>query len=79
MFFTILFRLFTDVLRMQFSRTMLALGPGSTHLVMAANLWPRYDHVEGCVAVHEQRVNCFLNTRLFAGFCTADNNVRAII
>ena len=24
---------------------------GSTHLVMAANLWPRYDHIESCVAV----------------------------
>ena len=44
--------LFHDVLRTQFSRTMLILGPGSTHLVMAANLWPWYDHIESCVAVH---------------------------
>ena len=25
---------------------MLVLGSGSTHLVTAANLWPRYDHIE---------------------------------
>ena len=31
---------------------MRVLGPGSTHLVTAANLWPRYDHIESCVAVH---------------------------
>ena len=49
---TILFRLFTDVSRMQFPRTMLVLGPGSTHLVTAVNLWPRYNHIESCVAVH---------------------------
>ena len=49
---TILFRLFTDVSRMQFPWTMLGLGPGSTHLVMAANPWPRYEHIESCVAVH---------------------------
>ena len=49
---TILFRLFTDVSQTQFSRTMLGLGPGSTHLVTAANLWPRYEHIESCVAVH---------------------------
>ena len=49
---TILFRLFTDVSRTQFARTMLVLGPDSTHLVTAANLWPRYDHIESCVAVH---------------------------
>ena len=49
---TILFRLFTDVSRTQFPWTMLVLGPGSSHLVTAANLWPRYDHIESCVAVH---------------------------
>ena len=49
---------------------MLVLGPGSTHLVTAANLWPRYDHIESCVAVHIQRVNYLVNTRLFAGKCT---------
>ena len=27
-------------------------GSGSTHLVTEANLWPRYDHIESCVAVH---------------------------
>ena len=48
-------------------RTMLVLGPGSTHVVTATNLWPRYDHIESCVAVHSQRVNCLVNTRLFAG------------
>ena len=37
---TILCRLFTDVSRTQFPRTRLVLGPGSTHLVTAANLWP---------------------------------------
>ena len=37
------------------STTMLVLGPGSTHLVTAANLWPRYDHIERCVAVHLQQ------------------------
>ena len=31
---------------------MLVLSPGSTHLVTAANLWPRYEHIESCVAVH---------------------------
>ena len=46
---TILFRLFTDVSRTQFPRTMLGLV---THLVTAANLWPRYEHIESCVAVH---------------------------
>ena len=35
-----------------FPRTMLVLGPGSTHLVTAADLWPRYNHIESCVAVH---------------------------
>ena len=35
-----------------FPRTMLILGPGSTHLVTAAILWPRYRHIESCVAVH---------------------------
>ena len=49
---TILFRLFTHVSRTQFPRTMLVLGLGSTHLVTAANLWPRYDHIESCVPVH---------------------------
>ena len=47
-----LFRLFTDVSRKQFARTMLVLGPSLTHLVTAANLWPRYEHIESCVAVH---------------------------
>ena len=47
-----LFRLFTDVSRTRFPRTMLVLGPGSTHVVTAANLWPRYDHIESCGAVH---------------------------
>ena len=28
------------------------LGPDSTHLVTAANLWSRYDHIESCVAMH---------------------------
>ena len=37
---TILFRLFTDVARTLFPRTMLVLGQGSTHLVTAAILWP---------------------------------------
>ena len=48
---TILFRLFTYISWTQIPRTMV-LGPGSTHLVTAANLWPRYDHIESCVAVH---------------------------
>ena len=47
-----LFCLFIDVSRTQFPRTMLVLGPGSTHLVTAANLWPRYDHIESCEAMH---------------------------
>ena len=51
-FCTILFRLFTDVARTLFPRTMLVLGQGSTHLVTAAILWPRYEHIESCVAVH---------------------------
>ena len=29
----------------------LVLGPGSTYIVTAANLWPRYDHIESCVDV----------------------------
>ena len=49
---TILFRHFTDVSRTQFPRTMLVLGPGSTHRVTAANPWPWYDHIESYVAVH---------------------------
>ena len=40
---------------------MLVLGPGSTHLVTAANLWPWYDHIESCVAMHKQHVNCLVN------------------
>ena len=43
---------FHRISRTQFPRTMLVRGPGSTHLVTAANLWPRYDHFESCVAVH---------------------------
>ena len=46
---TILFRLFTDVSRTQFQRTTLVLGPGRAHLVTAANLWPRYDHIESAL------------------------------
>ena len=49
---TILFRLFTDVSRKKFPRIVLVLVSGSTNLVTAANLWPRYDHIESCVAVH---------------------------
>ena len=45
------FALNTDVSRTQFPRIMLVLGPGITHLVTAANLWPRYDHIESCAAV----------------------------
>ena len=65
---TILFRLFTDVSRTQFPRNMFILGPGSTYLVTAAKLWPRYEQIESCVAVHLQRVNCLVNTRLFVGY-----------
>ena len=32
-------------------RTMLVLGPGSTHLVTAANPWPPYEHIESCDAL----------------------------
>ena len=46
---TILFRHFTDVSGTLFPRTMLVLGPGSTHLV---TLWLRYDHIESSIAVH---------------------------
>ena len=49
---TILFRLFTDVSRAQFPGTMLVLGPGTTHLVTAAIMWPRYMHIESYIAVH---------------------------
>ena len=49
---TILFRLFPDVARTLFPRTMLVLGQGSIHLVTAAILWPRYERIESCVAVH---------------------------
>ena len=49
---TILFRLFTDVARTLFPRTMLFLGQGSTHLVTAAIMCPWYEHIESCVAVH---------------------------
>ena len=68
---TILFRLITDVSRTQFPRTMLVLGPDSTHLVTAANLWPRYDHIKSCVAVH-----CLVNTWLLI---TCDIALYAII
>ena len=33
-------------------RVILVLGPGTTHLVTAAILWPRYKHTESCTAVH---------------------------
>ena len=33
-------------------RTMLVQGQGSTYLVTAAILWPRYEHIEYYVAVH---------------------------
>ena len=55
----------TDVSWTQFPPTMLVLGLGSSYLVTAANLWPRYDHIESYVAV--QRVNCLVNIRLFSG------------
>ena len=73
---TFLFRLITDVLRTQFLRTMLVLEPGSTHLMTAAILWPRYVHNGSCVAVNLQRVNCLVNTRLSAGKCMAYRNAR---
>ena len=47
---TILFRLFTDVTRTLFLRTMLVLGQGNTRLVTAAILLPQYVHIESCVA-----------------------------
>ena len=53
---TILFRLFTDVSRTQFPRTMLVLGPGTTHLVTAAILWPRYRHIGSCVDTYRVKV-----------------------
>ena len=40
------FAFFTNVSQMQFPRTILVPGPGSTHLVAAANQWPRYHHIE---------------------------------
>ena len=49
-FLHILFHLFTDVARTLFPRTMLVLGQDSTHLMTAAILWPRHDHIESCVA-----------------------------
>ena len=51
-FCTILFHLFTDVVRMLFPWTMLVLGQDNAHLVTAAILWPQYEHIESCVAVH---------------------------
>ena len=53
---------FHDVVRTLFPRTILVLGQGSTHLVMAAILWPLYEHIESCVAVHLQHMNCLVNT-----------------
>ena len=35
-----------------FHRLFSFYGPGSTHLVMTANMCPRYDHIESSVAVH---------------------------
>ena len=32
--------------------SMFVLGPGSTHLVTEAKLWPRYDLIESCIAVY---------------------------
>ena len=43
-------RCLANVISTDYARSR--VGPGSTHLVTAANLWPRYDHVESCVAVH---------------------------
>ena len=37
---------------------MLVLGPGSIHLVTAANLWPRYDHIESCVVNARLLIMC---------------------
>ena len=48
----ILFRLFTDVAQTLFPRTMLILGQGSTHLMTAAILWLRYEHIGSCIAMH---------------------------
>ena len=38
--------------QMSRERTMLVLGQGSIHLVTAAILWPRYEHIKSYVAVH---------------------------
>ena len=38
--------------RTLFARTIPVLGQGSTNLVTAVILWPRYEHIESCVAVH---------------------------
>ena len=46
---TISFCLFSDVARTLFARIMPVLGQGSTHLVTP---WPRYEHIESCVALH---------------------------
>ena len=48
---TILLRLFTDVSRMQFSRTMLVLGPGSTHISLRKQICGPVRSY-WCVAVH---------------------------
>ena len=58
---------------MLFPRTMLILGPGSTHLVTAANLWPLYDHTESCVAM----INSALIALLIHGFSLV--NARLLI
>ena len=42
----ILFRLFTHAARTLFQWTIHVLGQGSTYLVTAAILWPRYEHIE---------------------------------
>ena len=43
---------FSPMSRQRNFHEMLTLGPGGTHLVTAANLWPQYNHTESCVAVH---------------------------
>ena len=59
-----IFYIYLQTANVQCHVVILNISRSCTHIVTAANFWTRYDHIESCVAVHLQRVNYPVNTRL---------------
>ena len=62
---------------MKFPRTVLVLASSRTYLVTAAILWPRYRHIESCVAVGVSPVNARLLITCDTAFYAIISNATA--